>query len=59
MVVNPEDTADGEESKAAVTDKPVYVCRARHNGFYLPGQLRYNKKTCDVSLHGRVFSYNK
>lgn len=37
----------------------MYVCRARHNGVWVSGQLRSKYKECIVSLHSSVHKYFK
>jgi len=37
----------------------IYVCRARHGGAWIPGQLIPSTKKCHVSLLTRVFEYPK
>lgn len=36
-----------------------YVCRALHNGLWIPGVLRYGQHQCQISLSGRVFRYER
>lgn len=56
-VVAATETAESGDSDS---DKPavnVYVCRARHEGAWIPGQLVPKRKVCQVSLLNRVMEY--
>lgn len=53
-------TGDGDEEKLdAVIKHPVYVCRASHNGLWIPGQLVFGKSVCQVSSFGVVMTFAK
>nr|CAD7205185.1 unnamed protein product [Timema douglasi] len=38
---------------------PVYVCRARHNGVWISGQLRSDQRFCSISLLGVASTSNR
>lgn len=56
----PRDNELGEEDTLVETvHKPVYVCRAKINSIWVPGQLRPNKPVCIVSLYKKVSEYSQ
>lgn len=52
-----EHTYDGEYNGPDEKGRPVFVCRARHNGMWVSGELRPEEKSCIVSFLGTKKSY--
>ncbi|KAK6632484.1 hypothetical protein RUM44_007526 [Polyplax serrata] len=41
-----------------IANNNIYICRARHDAEWIPGQLRPTEKSCYITLLGLVKSYN-
>lgn len=54
-----DNNGDDEMDYDEIEDEDVFVCRARHNGAWVPGRLGANSKACHVSLLGHVFAYDR
>lgn len=59
-----ENVSDGEDETYAnqaekPETRPLYVCRAIHNGVWVAGMQRNKEKVCTVTMHGVVQSYEK
>lgn len=63
IVFNNNDCPHTDETYANQAEKPetrpLYVCRAIHNGVWVAGMQRNKEKVCTVTMHGVVQSYEK
>lgn len=57
--MNPNSGNDEEPIPSVKKELAAYVCRARHNGLWIPGVLRSGQQQCKISLLGRVFPYER
>lgn len=54
------DEADANQAeKSEVKRRPLYVCRAVHNGVWVAGTQKERERRCTVTMHGMVESYEK
>ncbi|KAJ8935068.1 hypothetical protein NQ318_009265, partial [Aromia moschata] len=50
---------DSESQQNGIIPRPVYICRAKLNSVWIPGQLRPKKHVCVVSLYKKVTPYKQ